>query len=268
MPVFRIHKTNNYTVMSNAHLQDKSLSLKAKGLLSVMLSLPEDWEYSILGLVALSKDGKDAIMSTINELVEAGYINITKARSDDGRFAFEYDIYETPMRENRCGKSESVNPPLYNTNNKELNTNTPISISTPYVVDTLMSPKGEGRESYATTEVSHEELLFDDFRRAYRGTKRGLATEFANFKKKHSDWKQVVSILKSSYEHQCFLKDEARQRGCFVAQEKNLQTYINQRCWEEEPQFSEPNKPHEKNFLEKMRRSDEIYRTLKNLENG
>ena len=152
--------------------------------------------------------------------------------------------------------------------NKDINYNTPISISTPYVVDTLISPKGEGRESYATTEVSNEELLFDDFRRAYRGTKRGLATEFANFKKKHSDWKQVVSILKSSYEHQCALKDEARQRGCFVAQEKNLQTYINQRCWEEEPQFSEPNKPHEKNFLEKMRRSDEIYRTLKNLENG
>lgn len=154
MPVFRIHKTNNYTVMSNTHLQDKSLSLKAKGLLSVMLSLPEDWEYSVLGLVALSKDGKDAIMSTIDELSAAGYINITKTRSSDGRFAFEYDIYETPNRESRCGKSESVNPPLYNTKDKVLRTNVEDNNNTR--ISTTSSPNTSNVIISSTTKKEKE----------------------------------------------------------------------------------------------------------------
>ncbi len=158
-------------------------------------------------------------------------------------------------------------------NNKDINLNNPpICISTPKVVDTQMSPKGGVSESNpqldfeeAVVDIPKEEIEFDKFRKTYRGTKRGLATEFTNFKKKHNDWKDVLPFLKSSYEHQCALKDEARQRGCFVAQEKNLQTYINQRCWEEEPQFSEPNKQQEKNIFEKMKRSNDMYRTLKNL---
>ena len=68
MGVFRIEKTGNYTVMSNYHFKDKSISLKAKGLLSQMLSLPDDWDYTLKGLASINKEGKDAIRSAIKEL--------------------------------------------------------------------------------------------------------------------------------------------------------------------------------------------------------
>ena len=73
MAVFRVERTQNYTIMSNYHLRDKSISLKAKGLLSQMLSLPEDWDYTTKGLAKICKDGVDSICSTVNELEEHGY---------------------------------------------------------------------------------------------------------------------------------------------------------------------------------------------------
>lgn len=96
MSVFRINKTNNYTVMSNFHLQDKNLSYKAKGLLSYMLSLPEDWDYSINGLVAVSKEGNKAIRNILTELKENGYLIIEKNQNDKGQYDYEYQIYEIP----------------------------------------------------------------------------------------------------------------------------------------------------------------------------
>lgn len=115
---------------------------------------------------------------------------------------------------------------------------TPISIFPPIGENTLIPPEGECESSQQIEEVSKDELEFDKFRKVYRGTKRGLKTEFDNFKKKHRDWREVLKTLQACYEHQCELKDAARKKGCFVPQEKNLQTYINQRCWEEEPQFA------------------------------
>ena len=73
MSIIRVHKTANYTVMSNNHFKEKQMSLKAKGLLSLMLSLPDDWNYSVSGLVKLSKDGKDSVMSALAELETFGY---------------------------------------------------------------------------------------------------------------------------------------------------------------------------------------------------
>lgn len=97
MAVFRVNKNKNYTVMSNYHLRDKNLSLKAKGLLSLMLSLPEDWDYTIAGLCSISKENKTAIRSTLLELKERGYLKITKLlpnQTDSGRIEYIYDIYE------------------------------------------------------------------------------------------------------------------------------------------------------------------------------
>lgn len=102
--------------MSNHHLQDKDLSAKAKGVLSTMLALPEGWDYSISGLTSLFRDGKDSIMSALDELECAGYIYMDKQRDDKGRFITNYDVFEIPNRENRCGKSESDNPLQLNTN--------------------------------------------------------------------------------------------------------------------------------------------------------
>lgn len=101
MAVFRIHKTKNYTLMSNHHLRDKNLSLKAKGLLSVMFSLPDSWNYSIPGLCAILKENETAVKSTIKELKLTGYLIVDKKKpcKEEGRSKFEYvyNIYETPQ---------------------------------------------------------------------------------------------------------------------------------------------------------------------------
>lgn len=97
MAKFKIEKQKNYTVMSNYHLQDRTLSFKAKGLLSFMLSLPEDWDYSMKGLVAVSKENLKAIRSILNELKEHGYLEINQTRGDKGYYRYEYIIREIPL---------------------------------------------------------------------------------------------------------------------------------------------------------------------------
>lgn len=98
MAVFRIARTHDYTVMSNYHLRDKSLSLKAKGLLSQMLSLPESWDYTLSGLVSINKEKKDAIRTALVELEEAGYLIRHRLKDEMGQFTSnEYIIFERPQ---------------------------------------------------------------------------------------------------------------------------------------------------------------------------
>lgn len=97
MSVFRVKKNTNYTVMSNYHLKDKNISLKAKGLLSVILSLPEDWNYSIRGLSAILMEGITAVSNILKELEAAGYIERSLIRDASGKITdTEYVIYEQP----------------------------------------------------------------------------------------------------------------------------------------------------------------------------
>ena len=99
MTIMRVHKTANFTVMSNFHFKEKKMSLKAKGLLSLMLSLPDTWNYSVSGLVTLSKDGKDSVMSALAELEKFGYLTRERVVNSKGQFAgVEYNIYEEPQK--------------------------------------------------------------------------------------------------------------------------------------------------------------------------
>lgn len=115
MSVIRVNKNENYTVMSNYHLKDNRLTLKAKGLLSIMLSLSEEWHYSIAGLVAISKENETAIKSTLNELKAYGYLVVTKKlpnETESGRFEYIYDIYEQPRGKQPAEKQGVENLPL------------------------------------------------------------------------------------------------------------------------------------------------------------
>ncbi len=97
MAVFRVEKTNDYTVMANHHLRNHALSLKAKGLLSQMLSLPEDWDYTLSGLAEINRESKDAIRAAVQELEQAGYIQRRQTQDKGGKFAGnEYVIREIP----------------------------------------------------------------------------------------------------------------------------------------------------------------------------
>lgn len=126
MAVFRVEKNHSYTVMANHHLRDERLSLKSKGLLSLILSLPDDWRISIEGMTQFSSDGKDAIRSAIRELTDAGYITRAQTHSEAGTFSgYDYIVHETPaaspssgfptMEKPTTGNPTTENPTLRNT---------------------------------------------------------------------------------------------------------------------------------------------------------
>ena len=132
MGVIRVNKKNDYTVMSNVHFKERKMSLKAKGLLSLMLSLPDEWDYSIEGLMKLSSDGKSSVTSALQELERFNYLKRTLIQGDGGKFnGYIYDIYEVPYTENPfTEKPFTENPSTENraqlntniSNTKELNT--------------------------------------------------------------------------------------------------------------------------------------------------
>ena len=131
MAVFRVEKNKNYTTMSNYHLRDKNLSNKSRGLLSTMLSLPEDWDYTTRGLATICKDGVESITTQLKELEKYGYLVRKQLRNNHGRLAeMEYVIYEKPQKESPCtgspytGNPYTVNPDTedpYTENTAQLN---------------------------------------------------------------------------------------------------------------------------------------------------
>ena len=115
MAVFRVQKTQNYTIMSNHHLRNKALSLKAKGLLSLMLSLPEDWDYTTRGLASICKEGVDSVCATVRELEAAGYIIRRRIRDKNGQMrGMEYTVLEQPQPpeqdEPSCAQPKQAKP--------------------------------------------------------------------------------------------------------------------------------------------------------------
>lgn len=185
MAVFRVERTRDYTVMSNYHLRDKSLSLKAKGLLSQMLSLPEDWDYTLAGLSFINRESKDAIRSAINELEKAGYIIRRQTTDASGKFAGnEYIIHEAPepippslekpLSENpttekpSTGKPSSENPTQLNIdiqNTKKINTDRVSTDSIPFFSEKTAAnlPEPKRREMTNTDDFeNYRELILEN----------------------------------------------------------------------------------------------------------
>lgn len=131
MSIIRVNKTKDYVVMSNHHFKERKMSLKAKGLLSEMLSLPDDWDYSISGLVSINKENETSIKSALNELKEFGYLKVNKLLPNEtytGRIEYVYDIYEKKQEGEKQGVENLgveflgvENQGQYNINNKVLN---------------------------------------------------------------------------------------------------------------------------------------------------
>lgn len=129
MSVIRIEKNKNYTLMSNYHFKERKMSLKAKGLLSLMLSLPDDWDYSISGLVAICKENETSVKSALDELKQFGYLQVIKKMPNKeesrGRIEYEYIVYEEKQDIQKQGIENLgvENPIQLNINNKKLNNN-------------------------------------------------------------------------------------------------------------------------------------------------
>ncbi len=179
MAVFRIERTRDYTVMSNHHLRNANLSLKAKGLLSMMLSLPEDWNYTTRGLAKICKEGVDAIGAALRELEAAGYIVRHKLRDRQGRISdTEYVIYEQPqLRKPDTDSPYTENPYMDKPDTEkpaELNiekSNTEKSITYGSSTDSIpfretaaaRPPERKGRDAMSVTEIeNYRELILEN----------------------------------------------------------------------------------------------------------
>ena len=179
MAVFRIERTRDYTVMSNHHLRNANLSLKAKGLLSMMLSLPEDWNYTTRGLAKICKEGVDAIGAALRELEAAGYIVRHKLRDSQGRISdTEYVIYEQPqLRKPDTDSPDTENPYMDKPDTEkpaELNiekSNTEKSITYGSSTDSIpfretaaaRPPERKGRDAMSVTEIeNYRELILEN----------------------------------------------------------------------------------------------------------
>ena len=167
--IVKVEKTSNYTVMSNTHLRDRNLSMKAKGLMSIVLSLPDNWEYSISGLAALSTEKESAVKSALNELKDHGYLVVTKKMPNDtksGRIEYEYTFYETPEKAKQATEKQGVeNLPLEILsveNQGQLNTN----ISNTNIVNTNSIDKP------LISPTEKRKMLFKEFWDAYPKCKR------------------------------------------------------------------------------------------------
>ena len=196
MAVFRIERTRDYTVMSNHHLRNEKLSLKAKGLLSMMLSLPENWNYTTRGLAAICKEGVDAIGGALRELETAGYIVRHQLRDKQGRISdTEYVIYEQPQPKNPdtpqpdTASPDTGNPDMEKPDTEkpaELNiekSNTQKSITHGSSTDSIpfrektadKPPERKGRDAMSVTEIeSYRELILENIEYDYLKQRAGF----------------------------------------------------------------------------------------------
>lgn len=181
MSVFKIEKTKDFTIMSNYHLRDRNLSFKAKGLLSFMLSLPDDRDYSLKGLCAISKENRDAIRSTLKELQDNHYLEIEKVRGKKGYFEYNYLIYEKPhiieqdneshpdmenpyMDNPDVEKQPQINTNIQNTNiqiDKDDKTISPFFVAEDHNILTL-ELIDRGYISEEDTQIFYYDKLFED----------------------------------------------------------------------------------------------------------
>ena len=203
MAVFRIERTRDYTVMSNHHLRNANLSLKAKGLLSMMLSLPEDWNYTTRGLAKICKEGVDAIGAALRELEAAGYIVRHKLRDRQGRISdTEYVIYEQPqLRKPDTDSPDTENPYMDKPDTEkpaELNiekSNTQKSITHGSSTDSIpfretaaaRPPERKGRDAMSVSEIeNYRELILENIEYDY------LCREFATYRE---DLDEIVELM-------------------------------------------------------------------------
>lgn len=178
MAVFRVHKSKNYTVMANHHLQHKELSLRARGLLSTILALPDNWNYSKAGLLKIISESEFILNETLDELKKFGYLKIEKHKPQNGsnRYTYTYNIYEVPRQdlnfqglenqglenqhlENQGLENYPLNKERNQSNTKELKTK---RVNTKFIPPTLEEIKAYCKERNSTVDPVQFFEYFDE----------------------------------------------------------------------------------------------------------
>ena len=148
MAVFRVEKNSGYTVMSNHHLRNRALSLKAKGLLSQMLSLPEDWDYTLQGLARINRESIDAIRQAIRELEQTGYIQRSRERDEKGRLrGADYVIFELPQPVPASVSPTLENPTLENPTQENPTLENPMQLNKDKLITEKQKKEGLNTDS-------------------------------------------------------------------------------------------------------------------------
>lgn len=167
MAVFRVERNKGYTVMSNHHLRNKEFSLKAKGLLSQMLSLPEDWDYTLAGLSYINRESIDAIRTAVWELEKAGYIRRSQSRDDKGKMAeMVYTIYEQPVLENPMQLNKDIQTKDQKKKDGSITDSIPI-LSSPSPLEEAAAPPERKRTERNDAYKVYEEIIKENIEYDY-----------------------------------------------------------------------------------------------------
>ena len=176
MAVFRVEKTKDFTVMSNHHLRNARLSLKAKGLLSLMLSLPEDWDYTTKGLACICKDGVDSITTALKELEQHGYLTRQRLRYENGQLGdIEYTIHERPV------DAETEGFPPKRENPRQVN---------PRQAKPVLAKPGQENPTQLNTNPTNTEKLNKDGSRTHQSIYPGVSEPATR-----EDWMDRIDLV-------------------------------------------------------------------------
>lgn len=218
MSVVRVNHNTNYTVMSNHHLRNMNLSLKAIGLLSKILSLPPEWDYTIEGLAAICKDGVSAVKSALKELKDEGYLVVTKMMPDktkSGRIEYIYDIFEQPQKKQALEKQEVENLPVEN--------------------QAIENRRQLSKEILSKDELSKEELK-TDYKEEFENlwslypNKKGKTNALNDYIKARKAGVAFDAVLAGVYNYIEYINMEKTPERYI----KHGSTWFHQHCWEDD----------------------------------
>lgn len=230
MAVFRVEKNQNYTVMAKFHLMDESLSLKAVGLLSKMLSLPDEWDYTVAGLVSICKEGKDAITAAIKELESAGYIIRRQTHDETGAFAGnEYIIFEVPQS---TSESQPTAPLTENPSTDKPSTENPPQLSTKDIDIPPIVPQKAKRKRRAELpdwKPDRFEAFWKFFPRCENNRLESKTKTRRVWNKLQPDDDLIRTMARALIEQK---RTEMWTKGIGIPY---ASTWLNQRRWEDEP---------------------------------
>lgn len=239
-----VHKNKNYTVMSNYHLKETEMSLKAKGLLSVILSLPPEWDYSIAGLVAISKENETAIKTALRELKQFGYLKVTKLmpnQTESGRIEYSYDIYEEPSEAliaefQSTEKQGAENQPLENQG--QLNTNNKL----------IKNKLFNNKENNGQPAKPADRELIAEFNELWK--------EYPRKQGKANALKAYVRARKAGVDKLTVSNGITRYNAQIRANNTNMKyvkqgsTWFSQQCWDDEYQINNSPTPRKQDHIE------------------
>ena len=237
MAQIRVEKTNNFTQLSNELLQDPTLSLKAKGLMAYMLSVPEDWDYSIAGLAVKCKDGKSSIRSAMDELIEAGYVTRSLVHGEGGLFGgYEYVVHEEPQPSSEKPTTEkpttekpSTEKPSTEKPSSENRTEQNNNITNNNITNNPPTPLGQGGGADQDEGPKHSPEAFRIFWKNYpkKNGKKAAIKAWDKLRPSRELCRVMYDALMRAKESKQWTKDD----GEYIP---HFSTWLNQRKWEDE----------------------------------